>query len=170
METPNLVQRATIKVPLAPVGSRLNESVNLDYMGNAYFEFGALPKSLRRIEQKAHLFRMRRLEDIKSDTGFTLRVYSYLNDREFEQYHKCLRMMRGLEKANFNLEESTHFEVMKNGGFSFVSGTNFWWDIRNDVMWSFNKTFMSRLPKQLQASFDYMNENSPENKLPKLID
>lgn len=170
MKTPWLIQRGKINVPLAPVGSTLSECVNQDYMGSAYFEFGALPQSMRRIEQKLHLFRMRRIEDIKSDTGFTLRVYSYLNDREFQQYGECLRMMRGLKKMNFDLEESSYFEVMSNGSFSFVSGTNFWWDIENDVMWSFNKTFMSRLPKQLQASFDHMNESHPENKLPSLIE
>jgi hypothetical protein len=48
MHTPYLIQRGEIKRPL--VEGRLSEAVNLDYMGSAEFEFGALPKSLRALQ------------------------------------------------------------------------------------------------------------------------
>lgn len=43
--TPYLVQRGKIRHPL--VEGRFSDAVNLDYMGSAEFEWGALPKSLR---------------------------------------------------------------------------------------------------------------------------
>jgi len=42
------------------------------------------------------------------------------------------------------------------------STTDLWWDIENNVMWSFDKSFMSRLNDHLEASFDFMNENKPK--------
>jgi hypothetical protein len=53
LRKPYLIQRANIVKPLSPKNQAgkvtLSKSVSFDYMGSSEFEFGALPKSLKRL-------------------------------------------------------------------------------------------------------------------------
>jgi hypothetical protein len=40
---------------------------------------------------------------------------------------------------------------------------DFWWDIENDVMWSFDSVYMLSLPKYLQNSWHFMNKSKPKS-------
>lgn len=62
---PYHIQRGDIVTPLAPDTARLSKAVDFHYMGSAEFEFGALPKSFRRIEQVADDWKLQRVDDIK---------------------------------------------------------------------------------------------------------
>jgi hypothetical protein len=144
---PYLVQRGKID-KIAPEGTILTNAVDLDYMGSAEFEFGALPRSLRALRAGTRVLRV--VSDIKQDE-IPLRVLSTLTDEEFAEYVHYLHRMR---TDKIDLKERLRFSPVHIKG---EYAENFWWDIENHVMWSFRKQFMNRLENYLQASFAYMD-------------
>jgi len=164
LKNPYLIQRAKIRRPFHEhEGDKLTSAVSLDYMGAAEFEFGALPQSLRRIQVQFALFTVIKVPEITILEGKNpLRVYAnFDSDAERDKYVQYLLAMRR-GNNEFYLHEATYFDT-KSHNFpvpdGIPEGTDFWWDIRNDVMWSFDHKFMEgRLQKHLQASFAYMNE------------
>lgn len=152
---PYLVQRANIRTPLAEKTERLSRAVDFDYMGSAEFEFGALPRSFRRIESNLANFKRRTVTDIL-DGESSLRVWSYLSDEDFAEYCKYLRKMRSNRHA-LRMKEYPGFEA---DNVSKWRKPDFWWDIENDVMFSFHKNFMNRVGDYVIASLAYMNSKS----------
>ena len=155
--TPYLIQRAEIETPLAAPTARLSQAVNFDYMGSAEFEFGALPKSFRRIESMADNWKCRIVAEI-TEEDVPLRVWSALTDEEFTQYVGYLKRMRDPKNHGGHLrtKEAVRFEHDYNHGK--FNKTNFWWDVDNDVMFGFKKEFMKRVGNYVAASIAYMNE------------
>jgi hypothetical protein len=153
IRTPYLVQRAEIQHPLAEASERFSNSVSLDYMGSAEFEFGALPKSLRALQA--------RVDDIKitvdnrittgENDNRSLRVLHTFTPEEFEEYFVFLQRMR---KDDLRLKERSDFGAVRRDW----NKTDLWWDIENHVMFSFDKMYMKRLPDYLVASWKYMDD------------
>jgi len=148
---PWLIQRAEIRSPLAdPKEATLTKSLRLDYMGSSDFEFGALPASLRRI-RSAPYHATRLVRWITQDES-PLRVFSCFNEEDFEKYTEFLKELRF---GNPQLKEVSRFGANYPQEKYFC--TDFWWDIENDVIWSFNKNYMNRLPQYLKNSFAVMS-------------
>jgi hypothetical protein len=155
ISAPYLIQRAAIPTPLAdPATSTLTKSLSLDYMGSAEFEFGALPSSLRFLRSAHEQGNMviRLVPELK-DGGSPLRVLSLLNDEEFNEYREELKKLR---YSNPRTKEGTHFQHDYRA-FREWNKTEFWWDIVNHVMWSFNKNYMNRLVRYLENSFEIVS-------------
>lgn len=165
MKTPYLIQRAEINNARTDE-MRLSQAVDLDYMGSAEFEFGATAKSLRALE-KAFLTRKAEDGDLmcitdvaeittKSRSGNQkpLKVLHCFTDEEFKQYIPFLHKMR---EGKLHAKENPRFEATPQWPFTSNS-INFWWDIENHVMWSFDHEVMRKLPLYLQNSWKYMNE------------
>lgn len=148
---PWLIQRAGIRKPLSDVNeTTLSNSVSFDYMGSSEFEFGALPSSLRRMRDRE--LKIRLVKGITHEQS-PLRVLSYLDDKMFHEYEQTLFNLRF---GNPRLKEVSRFNHdYPNRDSSFR--TDFWWDIENDVMWSFDKIYMNRLPDYLRKSFSVMS-------------
>lgn len=165
MKTPYLIQRAEINNNRTGA-SRLSEAVDLDYMGSAEFEFGATAKSLRALEtafltHKTENHDLMRVVDCaeittKSRSGKQkpLKVLHCFTDEEFEKYLPYFHKMR---EGKFRGKENPRFEASPKWPFTSNS-INFWWDIENHVMWSFDHDLMRKLPLHLQNSWNYMNE------------
>lgn len=152
MQSIYLVQRGKINHPM--VVDRLSKTVDLDYMGSAEFEFGALPKSLRTLEALINQTMMTVEPRITDDAGRSLRVLHTFSDEEYEEYFSKLLTLR---EGKTRTKESTWFD--KNHATMFkILRCDFWWDINNHVMWSFDKNFMKNLPDVLVASWKYMND------------
>lgn len=158
MRTVWLIQRATINSPLSPPNTRLSNAVRFDYMGSAEFEFGTLPASLRRIQAGFSASTICLVDDILEEDR-PLRVFSYFDDEQFNEYVSILRDLRTKPFGTVHLKERSEFSLDERTRFS-SSRADFWWDIENDVMFSFNKNFMNRLMDYLSASFTYMNERN----------
>lgn len=149
---PYLIQRGTINKPMVDRLSFLSQAVQLDYMGSAEFEFGALPRSLRAIESKRDMLTLRKVPSIM-DGESCLRVVSTLTDEEFVEYEKILVALR--EGRNIRTKECTRFNV---NHMRFPSlKCDFWWDINNHVMFTFDKNFSKRIISHIDASLEYMN-------------
>lgn len=153
LNKPYLIQVGTIERPLSDfVGAKLSDAVNMEYMGSSEFEFGALPKSFREIEKNWDDVRIRVVDDITQD-GKSLRVFHFFNTEEMDQYVGFLKMLR----ANLiDTKERHRFEVGYIGGR--YTTYDFWWDIDNHVMWSFDKNFMNRIKNHVKTSLNFMNE------------
>jgi hypothetical protein len=157
MHKPYLIQRAKIRTPLAESDARLSKAVGFDYMGSAEFEFGALPQSIKRIGANFNQWQCRLVNEIKEKEK-TLRVYCALDDEEFEQYKEYLLQLRYPKQyGDLYTKESVNFEADWKF-YSDFSRVDFWWDIKNDVMFSFKKEFMNRLPSYVKNQYDYYNK------------
>lgn len=150
---PYYIQLGTINRPLSVFrGQRLSDAVETEYMGNSHFEFGAMPKSLRALQLQFEMIKVRKVESITDKDGYILRVLSALSDQDWEIYKKHLHDLRD---DKIRTEETTRFAKDYHSKFN---NTDFWWDIGNHVMWSFDKQFMNRLKEHLSASLAFMDE------------
>lgn len=153
---PYLIQRGEIERPLGNFrGARLSQAVDFDYMGSAEFEFGALPKSFRAMEAMADKASMTVLEEITEGDVF-LRVFHFFDEQEFAEYKKHLINLR---QDNIHTKERTCFNYNRS---KYEMKFDFWWDIQNHVMWSFDKKFMNHIHDYLAASLNHMNEKKHE--------
>ena len=156
---PYLIQRGVINRPLADASNKLSNAVNLDYMGSAEFEFGALPKSLRVLQANKAVLVQRKLPQIMQGES-QLRVVTFMDDEQWAEYSGCLVRLRTNKPSPIRTKEGTRFDVEsleRSARLGLSSTTDFWWDIQNHVMWSFDKQFMNRLPEYLQSSWAYMD-------------
>lgn len=152
---PYLIQRGEIERPLSNFrGSRLSQAVDLDYMGSAEFEFGALPKSFRAMEAMVEKASLTVMDEITEGDVF-LRVFHFFTPEEFSQYKKHLIDLR---QDNIRTKERTCFNYNRS---KYEMKIDFWWDIQNHVMWSFDKKFMNHIHEYLAASLNHMNEKKP---------
>lgn len=160
--TPYLIQRGLINRPLGQhTDLPLSHAVRLDYMGSAEFEYGALPRSLRKMESQWSLYSHHKFEDIvAAKTGdsrkFQLRVFAnFDSEANKEQYRQWMvKAFAGNLYLKENLGAST---ISRINLVELSPYTDFWWDITNDVLFSFDKQFMSRIESHLKASFAALN-------------
>lgn len=155
---PYLIQRGRI-ISDVPNIVYLSKAVQLDYMGSSEFEFGALPRSLREMKRLQYQWSIRCIAEC-TENGNMLHVLSAFNDVEFEEYSTYIMYLRNYgyiktRQHNFHPKESAEFsmfdrrpdppkKVSKNAKrYAYVRQlADFWWDIDNGVMFSFNEDFM----------------------------
>lgn len=152
IHTPYHIQRGKIKHPL--VEGRFSEATDLDYMGSAEFEFGALPMSLRALQARVDDIKITVEPRITGESGESLRVLHTFTPDEYEEYVGHLLKLRA---GTARTKESTYFDVEHPKHFKTLR-CDLWWDIDNHVMWSFDKVFMKRLPDHLVTSWRFMDE------------
>lgn len=154
---PYLIQRAKFK----PYNGypRISEALDLDYMGSAEFEFGALPKSLRALEAVKDKLVVLDVLDIYTPNRsrrIPLKVLSPWSEEsaEWETYKGYLRDLR---ENKIQTKERTDFAANPER-----SRADFWWDIGNHVMFSFRQHFAHDILHLLDSSWKYMNEKAEE--------
>ena len=146
LKQPYLIQRAKINNHFTPF-YRLSEAVNFDYMGSSEFEFGALPKSFKDMYNKKESLKIHTVNSIKENHKRPLLVYGSFIENELTQYVEWLTKIRNNDRS-IHLKERARFDNDKE--------TNFWWDIDNGIMFSFNDNFMRALPMYIKNSWQYM--------------
>ncbi len=157
------IQRNTINRPLGDFnGKILSNAVDHDYMGSSEFEWGALPKSMRRMQALHSAGAMKRVkvEDIVENDK-PLFVYHGMSDADYAKWMVELRRNFNGDKTQFT-QEPTYFERASRVAKNYRSEIDLWWDIENDVFWSFDKNFMKRLETHLLTSWKYMDEKAKE--------
>lgn len=151
----HLIQRAEIKRPMnAYRGAPFSKAVNFDYMGAAEFEFGALPRSLNAIRYQLFDFNMHKVESVVRQLDghqYALRLFTSFSGADLEDYIEQLKKLQAGELEHL-LHERSHFCIKDRR----PDRTDFWWDIENHCMWSYDRQFMKRLPSHLEASFNQM--------------
>lgn len=153
--TPYLVQRARVK-PEPRHNKKISENLEMDYMGSAEFEFGALPNSIRQIYNDLDLYHTIQVKEIKNEKNQPLIIWSKIPFEFLPEYVEHLKQMR---LGKLHLKESSYFDVACIEHFpSLAERVNFWWDLDNHVMFSFKPAIMKVLADSITESVKYMDE------------
>lgn len=175
--TPYLIQRGKINTQYN-VLDRISNAVKMDYMGSAEFEYGALPKSLRSMQENKDKM-IFYTSDLINKKNEHLIVYGNIDQDNFNHYIDYIKKAANFD---FRLKESIGMDEQINGfdvnephfypiniktktkKQEYLTAkeskiTDFWWDIENGLIMSFNKDFMDKIPCILQSSWNYMDLN-----------
>jgi hypothetical protein len=145
-----LIQRAEIIHPYQLDGV-LSKAVNFDYMGSSEFEFGALPASLRELQAEQEFLKLEINDDIRDEQDRPLIVLHTVSTENWKKYRSVLLLLR---EGKYQTKEITKFEA--DNPFKFIK-SDFWWDVNNSIMWSFDSKFMTHLVNILKNSWIYMD-------------
>ena len=142
---PYLVQRANFAEREGREG--IDGILKFDYMGSAEFEWGALPKSLKRIRA---YFKEYTYLHISMPKGIVITVLCKETDEPFTEMSEYLNGLMGRE---FRLKEYSDFDTLfceSKSEYARKNQTDFWWDIENDLMfWKKNDKFEENFKKRI---------------------
>lgn len=121
----------------------LDDIVSLDYMGSAEFEWGALPRSLRRMTINKDFYKVFVFNQYRDENGNPLKVYA---PQVF--YKNVQNIVNRLAEHGYGLQEycslSDHIQKDKKEDddtrFRYIDKSDFWWDIENDFFMFFEHT------------------------------
>ena len=162
-----LIQTGEIQKPYNNYkGKKLSEAVDLEYRGSSEFEFGALPKSLRALQANKDKIQFDKVEFENEvykghDLSGTVRILHTFGKEEFNLY--ILNSLFPMFRDKLQLKERSEFGYSSVRYDGRLSKVDFWWDIENHVMWSFDKMFMKRILDHLEASWSYMDANKQQS-------
>lgn len=170
---PYLVQRCHVRESFKKEdlkGVSFGKAIVTDYMGSAEFEFGALPKSLRRIANEDCVFIKERFSFWR---GYPVDVWFYVarekvNTPQWEEYIKrWSNILAG--KAGYRLKEYSHLssigrEEMPGNAEELYEKTQqlLDWDIENDVFIFTNKKFKKLIEMTLPESKKIFDERDAQ--------
>lgn len=121
----------------------LDDIVGLDYMGSAEFEWGSLPKSLRRMTINKDFYKVFVFNQYKDENGNSLKVYA-----PHVFFKNIQNIVDRLAVNGYGLQEycSLHRHIQKEEKneedtyFGYKDDRDFWWDIENDFFMFFEHT------------------------------
>lgn len=121
----------------------LDDIVGLDYMGSADFEWGSLPKSLRRMTINKDFYKVFVFNQYKDENGNSLKVYA-----PHVFFKNIQNIVDRLAVNGYGLQEycSLHRHIQKEEKkeedtfFGYKDDRDFWWDIENDFFMFFEHT------------------------------
>jgi hypothetical protein len=121
---PYLIHRGSFKDIASDADiTGIDSLLSFDYMGSSEFEFGGLPKSLRRIVASLSDYATWTM-DMRAKDGRALILFCKPDDRE-----ELFRLIPMIRDRSHQLKERAGLD-------DALSRTNFWWDIENDwMMW-----------------------------------
>lgn len=148
IEKPYLIQRAKFEKHASKDAKGIDSLLRFDYMGAAEFEFGALPKSLKRVR-----------EEIEQYTSFQ---YSFKNNPtklvtvfcKKEQIEEVTKVLELLVAGKIHLKGhcDLNYFVKPIEGRDPSWYNDFWWDIINDFFfWKFNPDFDQRIKEAIKT-------------------
>lgn len=138
--TPYLIQRMKFKKNPAKNCS-FGGLLQMDYMGSAEFEFGALPKSLRVIRDNIGRYEIIVVEDVANKNSENLCFISPENIIDQYRPH-IISMVEGKWRGKECLKLRPHI-TGKSDLFSDKPASQYdleseaWWDIENNVIFTF---------------------------------
>lgn len=114
-----------------------------DYMGSAEFEFGGLPKSLRRVVTRTYTARPSGL----SKDGKDLMLVCH-SDAQHAQVKAWLPRMAA---RSVSLKEHPYLKETLSGRDEYIKDFCLWWDIDNDWFLCLNQDVADLLFKAIDA-------------------
>lgn len=136
MDTPYLIQRAKFSKHNNSDAIGIDRLLNFDYMGSAEFEFGALPKSLKRVRENISDY----VQFNYSFQDYTDKTITVLCKKEYEKYH-VPAILEKLAIREIRLKHYIDLPEWLRGNETYHK-TDFWWDIENDwFFWKQNDEF-----------------------------
>ena len=156
---PQYIQTGTIRRPLGKHrDSRFFDSVSLDHMGGD-FPYDSLPASMRRMFHTRFAFETFKAENLflkKEHRSYALRLYTRFRGVDLDNYVSWLIALRN---DDLKMRRSTGFSRASFPEDQLPSSPDIWWDVQNDVIFSFDKNYMTRLPDHLAVSYSIYEGN-----------
>lgn len=132
MELPYLIQRAKFENRSNKKG--IDQILSFDYMGSSEFEFGALPKSLKRVRENPSNY-VQFQYSFKKQPNKLVTVFCKKEQQEF-----IGSILEQLADRKIWLKEHCDLDKYIKGEDKYAN--DFWWDIDNDwFFWKFNTDF-----------------------------
>jgi len=149
MLKPYLIQRAKFE---KREGEGIDILLGFDYMGSAEFEWGALPKSLKRIrESKKKYIQFEHIFENFEDKP--IMVLCKIEDKE-----ELPKVLSQLADRELRLKEYCDLDAYLKGNKDYRT-SDFWWDIENDYFfWRSNENFNKQFKKCL-----FKTQGKPNN-------
>jgi hypothetical protein len=166
---PYLIQRMTFKPDCKNKTATLSELMTMDYMGSAEFEFGALPKSLKRITKTItdrKIFEFTQLKDFRDMSLVILARTQEEADTYFEwiqlmcasEYSEGLRLKEYPKLWDHMPHEAPYREtdpILYNSKLERYrygrESVDCWWDIQFDMFFCFGHKKLKRIVCSIQA-------------------
>lgn len=172
LKQPRIIQLGKIRRPLGKyTHATLHQAIEMEYMGASEFEWGAPALSLRAIQAQFSLYETHKFEQVKVQKDgkvFSCRVFA--NFDTFEERNQYEQWLLRIQAGTLLLQEHSGFDKPEkydwsspeekqaaSRGDTMPFRTDFWWDLRNHIIFSFDKQFMGRLGNHLQNSFQFMD-------------
>ena len=135
MKHPYLIQRAKFQDKPHPTDTGIDKILSFDYMGSSEFEWGALPKSLKRIRQDIDYY----IQFQYSFTKHPAKVVTVFCTKQQQEF--VPQILELLSEDRIWLKETCDLPKYISGDVSYPTN-DFWWDIENDwFFWKFNPEF-----------------------------
>lgn len=147
-----LVQKGVIRHPGHDyLHHSVVKAIDLSYMGYVEYEGFARQRSIETMYETAGRYRLSAIPQIKDPRvlfriPFTsqgmLRLYHRFNDSQLKDYVELLVKLRKGERLTTG--NSGFKEISKDNwrAESKIEQPDFWWDITNHAVWSFDASFM----------------------------
>jgi len=130
----------------------INSLINFNYMGSAEFEFGALPKSLKRMMWKNSEYGFFKIKNLKNTkTNQCARVFCRVDLKD-----ETIKEIERISQNKYGYKETCHFADRFKNVKSYGEDINFWWDIDNDFMFFFGEDS----EKMIKTAFIKMKERN----------
>jgi hypothetical protein len=170
MKKPYLIQRCRYEEKGNTDLGTITQEYHPDYMGSAEFEFGELPKSLRRMNENINDYK------ISDYTISGKQVWFYTKETDIKEYichlEDLIKNKYGIlkevirfpdyyneqELKSFDEREKKQQKRLKNPKWKNIPWENVWWDIENDIIFSFDINAIVYWPICLKNSIKYMDE------------
>lgn len=170
MKNPYLIQRCRYEEKGNTNLGTITETYRPEYMGSSEFEFGAMPQSLRRMNDK--------IKDYKV-SDYTIsgkQVWFFVKETDIREYvhslEDLIREKYGILKEVIKFpfyydekeinerkdKEKQYKKKFKNPNYELTPWENVWWDIENDLIFSFDINAVVNWPVCLNNSIKYMDE------------
>lgn len=164
--TPYLIQR--MKFCRDPISTTFDGYLELDYMGSSEFEWGALPASLKLMCRAADDLVIAEVPEIKDTAGQTLHVVA-MSEEDAKAYREFLPGLVAADRGDrtpltdsIRLKEPTF--ICRNQGLDWGGKPlspdrewlkfHAWWDIVNEVMFTFGWDNAAKLVAAIKATRD----------------
>lgn len=152
MNTPYLIQRLIFKKSARTNKGSFDDVLGCDYMGSSEFEFGALPKSLKRIAKGFDELALNIYSSLKNHKGQKLTIIAKKSVSEYYYSH----YMVDLASGKMRLKEQSRFNQAISGKdwrgkqIDDYFKVDAWWDIDNDVIFTFGKKNAKKILKAIE--------------------
>lgn len=152
MQAPWLVQRMKFE---DRGGKSFDGVLRLDYMGSAEYEFGAVPKSLKRITSRADMLEIIHVAGFHDYMNQKLYAISSLEKAEqyLQYFGQLVQETMPLKQRSEMKESSTGIDFMGKHIEDYRK-SDAWWDLDNDIMWCYGKSNAKKIKDAVIATRD----------------
>jgi len=171
------------------IGLTIDSVLNYEYMGSSEFEFGILSKSLKELIEhfKAGKVQMITLDNFVDRDMNSLVIFGCFpegtpeeNAQRYQEFLRDIVEYKVRTKEIVDLEKSLKprltRKAMDDREVKYVRSkrmkmqdyiekeneirTDFWWDLNNNIMFSFNHEFMKNMPEIIQNTINAKISNT----------